>query len=81
MTILVGTITRCQGQNHYHVPVTINGSISRTIVVEQSELGIDFEEVSAKDRIVDRLRSAKKEANANTFQQTRTALEGKTFQI
>lgn len=80
MTFTVGTITRCAGLNHYHVPVTIGG-VTRTIEVDLIELGLDFEDTSARDRIVDRLRSARKEASAVSFAQTKTALEGKVFQI
>jgi len=76
----VGTITRCAGQNHYDVPVTIAGTVYH-IPVLQEDLLVDFDASSAQDRIEDRLRSAKKEAGAVTFAQTKTALEGKTFQI
>lgn len=80
MVFTVGTITRCTGQTHFHVPVTISG-VERTITVDATELGLDFSETSARDRIVDRLRSARKEANAVSFAQTKTALEGKVLQI
>lgn len=81
MTFLVGTITRCAGQNHYDVPVTIGGTVFH-IPVLQDDLATDFQGITdAANRIVDRLRSAKKEANAVTFAATKTALEGKTFQI
>lgn len=80
MQFTVGTITRCAGQNHYDVPVTIGGTTYH-IAVLQDELGVDYNQAEARDRMVDRMRSAKKEANAVTFAQTKTALEGKTFQI
>jgi len=81
MTFTVGTITRCAGQNHYDVPVTIAGQVFH-IPVLQDDLLTDFEgPADAADRMKDRLRSAKKEAGAVTFAQTKTALEGKTFQI
>lgn len=80
MTFTVGTITRCAGQNHYQVPVTIGGQ-QFVIQVLQDDLLVDFDATSAQDRIEDRLRSAKKEAGAVTFAQTKTALEGKVFQI
>jgi len=81
MTFSVGTITRCAGQNHYSVPVTIAGQ-QFVIPVLQDDLATDFQGVTdARDRIVDRLRSARKEAGAVTFAATKTALEGKSFQI
>ena len=81
MTFLVGSITRCPGQNHYLVPVTVSGQ-TYTISVDQSELATDItDRDEAREKIIDRLRSAKKEAGAGNFAQIRTALEGKTFQI
>lgn len=80
MQFVVGTITRCAGQNHYDVPVTIAGTVYH-ITVLQADLILDFDAASAQDRIEDRLRSARKEAGAVTFAETKTALEGKTFQL
>lgn len=80
MTFTVGTITRCAGLNHYHVPVTIAGQ-EFTVTVQQEELLTDYTRDEARDKMVDRMRSARKEASANTFAQTKTALEGKSFQI
>lgn len=81
MTILVNTLTRCAGQGHYTVNVTIGGQtfdVSATL----QDMQVDFSTwEEAKQAGIDRLRSAAKEANAVTFAQVRTALEGKTFKI
>jgi hypothetical protein len=47
-----------------------------------SDLLTDFENLDeVREAIINRLRSAKKEANASTFAQTRTALEGNTYKL
>ena len=84
MTFTVsGTITRCPGQSHYHVPLTFGGGQTVTLHVDLSDLQFDpQEDVSVtRDLLIARLRSAGKEANASTFTQWRTALEGKTFKL
>lgn len=81
VTFSVGTITRCPGQNHYFVPITVSG-VTKTIVIDQSELATDFASLDdARERVIDRLRSARKEAGAGNFAQTKTALEGKSYQL
>jgi hypothetical protein len=77
----VGTITRCAGNNHYTIPITV-GQTTRDIKITASDLLTDFENLDeVREAIVNRLRSAKKEANASTFAQTRTALEGNTYKL
>jgi hypothetical protein len=82
MQFTIGTITRCAGQGHYHVPVTIAG-VEYPLVTSQGEVqelgGGTLEE--RRDQILARIRSAIREANANTFAQVRTALETKTFSV
>jgi hypothetical protein len=81
MDFTVGTITRCQGTNHYTVPITVGGN-TRNLQIMAADLQTDFENLDeVKNAIIDRLRSAKKEAGANTFAQVRAALEGNTYKL
>ena len=83
MTFTVsGTITRCAGQNHWQVPITIGG-VEHTLHILLSEIQFDplADPVETRDKILDRLRSAAREANAATFAQVRAALEGQTFKL
>lgn len=82
MTFSIGTLTRCAGQAHYHVPITIGG-VTRVLETTVTELQAAAPEghAEAREAIVSRLRSALLEVNATTFAQSRTALEGKTFEV
>jgi hypothetical protein len=81
MRFTVNALNRCSGQSHYHVNITVNG-VARQLHFTREELQdeiSDFDE--ARARVLIRLRSAVKEANATTFAQARTALETKEFQV
>lgn len=74
----VTNLTRCAGQNHYDLTITVGGQ-SRTITLTRSDLALEPEDF--KDAFLHRIRSAVKEAGANTFAQAQAALVGQTFQI
>lgn len=81
MTFLVNSLTRCAGQNHYTVNVTIGGT-TLDVQVTLQDMGVDFATwEDAKQAGIARLRSAGKEANAVSFAQWQTALVGKTFKL
>lgn len=76
------TLSRCAGNNHLAIDVTVGGitkALRFTLGELQGEPPDTLEEV--RREVLDRLRSAAKEANATTFTQLRTALEAKTFRI
>lgn len=82
MQFTIGDITRCGGNGHYQVPVTV-GAVTKTIHTSLAELQQaapgTIEE--ARDAIIGRIRSALLEANAATFAQAQAALEGNTFEV
>jgi hypothetical protein len=81
MTFTVNSLTRCAGQNHYRLNITV-GAQTFDLHLERSEMERDFaDRDEAREALVDRLRSAVKEANANNFAQARAALEGNTFKV
>lgn len=84
MTFTTGpTLSRCQvGGIHYELDVTIN-SVTRILKCTADEFQQDppAELEAGREAILDRLRSAVKEANATTFAQIRAAVENKTFKI
>ena len=82
MTFTVGTITRCSGNSHYQVPITIGG-VTKTLYTSVPELqaAAPADHAEARDAVVGRLRSALLEANAVTFAQSKTALEGQEFEV
>lgn len=79
MTFRITDITRCSGQGHWHCTVLVNGTATRTITIEQAELALDTSDLETL--FLGRVRSAVKEAGASTFQQARTALLNKDFQL
>ena len=83
MTFTVNTLTRCVGQSHYTINLTFASGPTVNFQTTLDEMSFDpaadLEET--RQEILDRLRSAVKEANANNFAQARTALEGKTFKV
>jgi len=83
MTFTVGTLTRCAGQNHYAVTLTFASGATATLRFNRGDLDLDpaADVSAAREAILDRLRSAGKEAGASTFAQWRTALETKTFKV
>jgi hypothetical protein len=83
MDFTVTDLTRCVGQNHYFITATIGGQ-SYVIETTLQEVQLDFSDMTSAEvrtRIIDRCRSAKKEANAVTFTQTRTALLNNTYKL
>lgn len=78
-----GTLGRCQvGGSHYTLPITILGvtkTMSFTLDDLQGDPPADIQE--ARIAILDRLRSAAKEAGATTFAQLGTAINSKTFKV
>lgn len=81
MTFTVNTISRCAGNNHYTINVTIGGNTS-DVQATAADMAVDFVSwEEARQAGLDRLRSAIKEANAGTFAQVKTALEGKVFKL
>jgi hypothetical protein len=84
VTFTVTSLTRCAGQNHWHLDVNITSPalgarrITLTLVEVMDALD-SFEE--ARERIITRCRSRAKEQNASTFAQAQTALVGQTFQV
>ena len=67
---------------HLKLPITISG-VTRTLRFTVDELQGDppADIAEARTAILDRLRSAAKEAGASTLTQLKTALESKTFQV
>lgn len=78
MTIVVSSISRCSGTGHISVTGTVNGE-ARTIQLNSGDLAL--EDASLEDRVLGRLISAVKEANANTWTKIQNALVGKTFKV
>jgi hypothetical protein len=87
MKFTVGTLTRCAGQGHIDIPCTVTepAQFAGMVVVLKVNAGdLDLERPTLeelKDLMLQRCVSAKKEANASSFAQVRTALEGKTLAI
>ena len=84
MTFTVTSLTRCAGQGHWHLDVNITspnlGAHRITLTTAQVNDAISsFAE--ARERIITRCRSRAKEANAATFAQAKTALEGQEFKV
>lgn len=79
MQFNTGTATRCSGGSHYQLPVTVNG-VERTLHFTADDMGRDFSDLEgAREAVLDRLRSAIKEAGATTLIQIRNAISSKTF--
>ena len=82
MLFTIGTITRCAGTNHWRIPMTVNG-VTRILHTDVAELQDAAPEGPEESRgaVVSRIRSALLEANATNFAQSKTALEGKGFEV
>ncbi len=82
MTFTVNSLTRCAGLNHWTVTITIGGQ-SFTVATNAAEMLFDpTASVSeTRQQILERLRSAYKEAGGGTFAAAQTAIVGKTFQL
>lgn len=81
MQLTTGTATRCSGGGHYQLPVTIGG-VERTLHFTREDLERNFSDMEgAREAILDRLRSAIKEAGATTLVQIRNAISSKTFHV
>jgi hypothetical protein len=83
MTFTVNSLTRCAGQSHYVLNITVTGGPTGDVRVDTNELG--FEPLAdlgeTRQGLVGRCRSAGKEANAGTFAQWQAALVGKSFKL
>lgn len=83
MQFTTGTLTRCAGGNHVEIPITIQGGPSGILKTSVDEFLNDpinsLEE--ARNAIIARLRSLRKESGAVTWVQTKAALENKTLQV
>ena len=81
MTFTVNSVSRCASGNHWTIVLTAGGQ-SRTLVLETSDLQLDFSSYDqVREAVIGRMRSAAKEAGAGTLAQVKTALEGKSFQL
>lgn len=84
MTFTITSLTRCAGQNHWHLDLNITSPalgaqrITLTTAEVQDAIG-SFDE--ARERIITRCRSRAKEQGAGTFAAAKTALEGQVFQV
>lgn len=82
MQFTTGNLSRCAGNGHYELPITVSGN-TKTLRFTRDEFEgeppADAEQ--ARDAILGRLRSAAKEANANTWVQFQAAVESKTFKV
>lgn len=84
MTFTVTSLTRCAGQDHWHLDINITSPAigAKRITVNRTDImdaPTDFDE--ARERIITRCRSRGKEQGAATFAAAKTALEGQTFQV
>ena len=77
MTFVVTDLTRCAGQGHYQLSITVSGDpyvIHTTLAEFQLDFS-DLENAEIRARIIDRCRSAIKEAGTqNNFSQARATL-------
>lgn len=77
MTFVVTDLTRCAGQGHYQLSITVAGQpyvIHTTLAEFQLDFS-DLENAEIRARVIDRCRSAIKEAGTqNSFAQSRTTL-------
>lgn len=84
MKFTVGNnLTRCTGGNHFSVSVTVGGN-TFDVKMTRDELDQNVARDEARKAIVDRMRSAVKEAvdaEGATFAQIRLALENKSFYL
>jgi hypothetical protein len=82
MNFSTGAVSREGGAgcNHFIIPITLQSGLAGNIRFTLDEFQGDPPDsiIEAKDRILDRLRSAAKEANATTFAQISTAISNKT---
>jgi hypothetical protein len=83
LTFTINSMTRCAGQNHWRITVTLGGGATHAFdtSVEEMQAAAPDDAGAARDGAVARLRSALLEANANNWTQAQTALVGKTFKI
>lgn len=79
MRFTINSLTRCAGQNHIDLSVSVNGGAARIVQINRDELGLDPDDL--RTACLARIRSAVKEAGATTNAQVNTALVGKEFQV
>lgn len=82
MTFTVNSLTRCSGQNHWTIVVQV-GAKQYTITTSPQEMSFDpsDSELETRNRVLERCRSAAKEAGATNFVQSQTAIVGKSYQL
>lgn len=78
MIFTITNITRCSGLGHYNFTVNVG---AQTIQLQVHREEFDLEPTELRDAFVHRVRSALKEANANTFAQAQNALLNIQFEI
>jgi hypothetical protein len=82
MTFTINTLTRCAGQSHWTLNITVAG---QPYVIQTTPEEMTFDPLASTPetrlRVLERCRSAAKEASAVTFTQAQTALQGKSFQL
>jgi hypothetical protein len=83
VTFTINSITRCAGGGHYDVTITLGNGQSGTLHTTKDELAGDppASIAEARDAVLDRIRSALKEANAATWANIQSALVGQTFKV
>lgn len=83
MTFLVNSLTRCAGQGHWRVNITVTNGPTLTIATTPEEMVFDplANLADTRELVLARVRSAAKEAGASTFAASKTAVEGKSFQL
>jgi hypothetical protein len=79
--IIIATVDLCDGTGHVKITGTVKGvAVTRSYL--RSELTEDPEDQDElEEKVLTRLISAVKEANATTLQQIRNALIGPTFKV
>jgi hypothetical protein len=83
MQFTINTVTRCTGLNHIRIAVTLGNGQTGTINTDVDELAKEPPEsvTDAKDKMLDRIRSAIREGNMNNFTQIKSGLEGDTYKV
>lgn len=81
MQFTTGIVTRCDGGNHYTMPITIGGTTRNLEFTAQDLQDADNNFESRKAQILLRLAIAIKESGANTLQEVRAAINNKTFMV
>ncbi len=84
MTFTVNSLSRCSGGGeHYTLGLSLASGQTGNLAATRDEMAGEPPDSigEARERLVGRIRSALKEANAGTFAQAQAALVGKTFKV